>query len=78
MWNLLLKVRGCFVSLVMSSNFIVESSTASANELLTDAAKYFVYKEQAMMAENLTTYVSATTPPLSILLGKIIMFIKCT
>ena len=31
-----------------------------------------------MVAENLTTYVSATTPPLSILLGNYnVMFIKC-
>lgn len=46
-----------------------ESSAASTGSLLTNAAKYFMCKEQATIAENLSAYIAATTPPINILLG---------
>ena len=50
---------------------LAETSTQSPDTLLTDSAKYFVYKNQASVADNLKDYISSTTQPLSIILGKI-------
>ena len=44
--------------------------------MLSDAAKYFKMKKQAVIANNLTGYVATTSQPLSILLGKCLL-ISC-
>lgn len=71
MWNLLLKVCICNIECIAMINpaLTAESSASSAGSLLTNAAKYFMCKEQAIIAENLSAYISATTPPITILLA---------
>lgn len=46
-----------------------EISSLSQDAMLSDAAKYFKMKKQAVIANNLMEYVSSTSQPLSILLG---------
>jgi len=46
-----------------------ELSSLAPNAILSDAAKYFKMTEQAALANNLTSYLSVASEPLSIVLG---------
>ena len=46
-----------------------EISSSSQEEMLSEAAKYFKMKYQAILANDLMQYVSTASQPLSILLG---------
>lgn len=47
-----------------------ELSSLAPDAILSDAAKYFKMREQATLANNLTSYLSVASEPLSIVLGK--------
>lgn len=60
------------VSLDYNITLTAEISSLTQDALLSDTARYFKMKKQAVIANNLMEYVSATSQPLSILLGKIL------